>query len=123
MNEVWKPIKGYKRMYFVSNLGKIMNSKGTILAQKFNRNGYYRVRLFLEGTPRRLMVHRLVAECFKRNSNKVKIVNHKDGDKINNCATNLEWVTQSDNVKHAWKTGLIKRKSKRKCIQTTNTKK
>ena len=55
-----------------------------------------------------LRIHRLVAMAFIPNLDNLPEVNHKDGNKLNNCVTNLEWVTGLQNIKHAWKTGLIK---------------
>ena len=52
-------------------------------------------------------VHRIVAEVFVPNPYGYSEVNHKDGNKKNNCATNLEWVTHKRNIEHAIKTGLI----------------
>lgn len=112
MIEVWKPIKGYKQSYFISNFGRVRNKEGRIITQRYNRNGYLRVILSLNGETRRLMTHRLVASHFKRNPDKLPIVNHIDGRKDNNHVKNLEWVTQSDNIKHAWRTGLFKSKVK-----------
>jgi len=112
MIETWKPIKGYKKSYFISNLGNVKNANERVITQRYNRNGYLRVTLFLCGQEKRLMVNRLVAQHFKRNPDKLPIVNHKNGNKADNRASNLEWVTQSDNIKHAWRTGLIKRKQK-----------
>ena len=54
-------------------------------------------------------MHRLVAKAFIPNSNNLPQVNHIDGVKTNNVITNLEWVSSSANVKHAWDTGLIDR--------------
>ena len=65
--------------------------------------GYYLVTI----NGRVAFVHRLVAECFcEKPPGKVE-VNHKDGNKLNNHYSNLEWVTHLENVRHAYRTGLI----------------
>jgi len=65
--------------------------------------GYGRVHI--NGRPKD--IHRLVAECFVPRPDGNVEVNHKDGDKLNNCAANLEWVSHLENVRHAYRTGLI----------------
>jgi len=66
--------------------------------------GYLRV--MINGRPKD--VHRLVAECFVPKPSGEKLeVNHKDGNKLNNSASNLEWVSHLENVRHAFRTGLI----------------
>jgi len=65
--------------------------------------GYFRVNV--NGRPRD--VHRMVAECFVPKPPGKTEVNHKDGNKLNNDSSNLEWVTHLENVRHAYRTGLI----------------
>lgn len=55
-----------------------------------------------------LRIHRLVAMAFIPNPDNLPEVNHKDGNKLNNCITNLEWCTGQDNIRHAWNNGLMK---------------
>ena len=121
-DEEWQDIGEWQGLYAVSNLGRVRSydrevaarltgtayiHKGRVLTLK--RTGNYRgVSLFLDGTNRRFYVHRLVAQAFIPNPSNLPEVNHKDGNKLNNCVSNLEWVTRSDNAQHAWKTGLLK---------------
>lgn len=56
-----------------------------------------------------VLLHRIVATCFIPNPDNKPMVNHKDGNKKNNRVDNLEWVTNAENMKHGWKTGLMKR--------------
>lgn len=72
---------------------------------------YFTVSLNKNKNRRNFGVHRLVAEAFIPNPNYFPVVNHKDGNKQNNCVENLEWVTYEENIIHAWKTGLIKKKN------------
>lgn len=51
-------------------------------------------------------IHRLVAQAFIPNPENKKTVNHKDGNKLNNCIDNLEWATEKENQQHKWKNGL-----------------
>lgn len=73
-----------------------------------NGTGYSRVSMNLEGKNKMYFVHRLVARCFVPNPDNLQVVNHKDGNKLNNRAENLEWVTSSENNRHAIRTGLKK---------------
>lgn len=54
--------------------------------------------------------HRLIMYNFKKNENYANLqVNHKDGNKLNNCILNLEWCSSGDNIRHAWDNGLSRR--------------
>lgn len=104
LNEIWMPIKGLENLYQISNLGKISNYK-KILKPFKNNSGYLVIDLHYQGSKKKYLVHRLVAENFLPKSNK-SLVNHIDGNKENNQVTNLEWCTNSENILHARRTGL-----------------
>ena len=89
--------------YIITRDGKIINKKrGNVLKAQLNGKGYLRVSI----GKKLKFVHRLVAEKYIPNPNNLPQVNHKDGNKLNNCIDNLEWVSNEDNRKHALKNGL-----------------
>jgi hypothetical protein len=90
---------------------------GRFLTPDIGRFGYHRVTLFIGGARRRHSVHRLVAMAWLPNDGCLPFVNHKDGVKANNGPANLEWCTQGDNERHAWRTGLKKDTPERKAIR------
>ena len=106
--EEWKDIYDWEEFYEVSNLGRVRNKKtGNFITGDINNYGYYRVTLYHNNKKQKFFRHRLVAIHFIPNTDEAKtFVNHIDGDKSNNTVANLEWVTQSENEKHAFKTGL-----------------
>lgn len=109
MQEIWKDIPDYEGLYQVSNLGKIRSCKNNkVRKQVKQKSGYMRIILTKNSKQKATSVHILVAKCFVKNQNNYRYVNHVDGDKTNNKANNLEWVTASQNMKHALETGLIK---------------
>lgn len=121
MKEEWKPIKGYEEVYEVSNLGLVRRKKktnsgdvGSLLRKTLDKNGYERVCLCKNGTSKRYSLHRIVAENFLDGNG--EDVNHIDGNKSNNCVSNLEWCTHKENMEKAVQTGLIKTKRVRQCI-------
>lgn len=118
MQEVWKDIKGCEGFYQVSNLGRIKN-KNKILKGWITKYGYKRVSL----KNKRYLVHRLVAEAFLDHPKNLTQVNHKDGNKLNNCVSNLEWCTPSENMQHAFKIGLMENATKLKTIRKYRAKK
>jgi hypothetical protein len=126
-----KPINGYEEEYKVSNRGYVISlprlifngkgyflSKQKILTGSVTDKGYIRVEL--EG--KSYTLHRLVATSFIPNPENKPQINHIDGNKTNNCVSNLEWCTNSENQLHAYKYGLNKPsekagKDKRKVCQ------
>ena len=102
----WKRIKDYPN-YEVSRSGEVRNIKtGRILKHALNIRNYHFVNLCNENGPKSKVIHRLVAIAFIPNPENYPQVNHKDGNKINNHVSNLEWVTNQMNAKHAHETGL-----------------
>ena len=87
-------------------------SKGKQLKGWVNSSGYRQVRCFLPKTGKKCdpLVHRLVAFKFIDNPDNLPLINHKDGDTLNNCVDNLEWCDHSGNLKHAYDTGLTSKK-------------
>lgn len=113
--EIWKEVSGWEGLYAVSNLGRIksLRTKGRgivkpnhILSQRLNRQGYPYVNLARSGKYKTVYVHRLVGIAFVENKNNYQFLNHMDGNKSNNNASNLEWVTAQENILHARETGL-----------------
>jgi len=107
--EQWKPIEGTDGKYEVSNLGHVRTNgkRPGLLTLTKQKSGYRYVMIQLSnGKPCNRRVHRLVAQHFLPNPDNMKEVNHKDGNKDNNRADNLEWCTRSHNVKHSFDTGL-----------------
>lgn len=103
VSEEWRPVKGFEEFYEVSNLGGVRNSKTLrLVLPQPNHKGYLRVQLYTQPGSRlrkHCRVHRLVAEAFIRDPLPGEQIDHIDGNKQNNCATNLEWVTCHENVK------------------------
>ena len=117
MQEIWKDIPNYEGLYQVSNLGRVKSTpickhKKPRILKNIPRNGYFSVILCDGKTQKNVFVHRLVAECFVPNPENKPIVNHIDGNKSNPHFSNLEWCTQKENVRHAWKTGLVDKEKK-----------
>lgn len=102
-----KQIKNYENynIYDNGDVENIINHK--ILKGSLSENGYKYYRLSKDGKKKMFYAHRLVAEAFIENENNLPVVNHKDGDKLNNNVNNLEWVSYSENVKHAHQMNLI----------------
>lgn len=117
-NEIWKQIKGFENVFEISNLGNVKRLKcrwaknDRILKPNVGKRGYFVVNLSLKGFNKVVTIHRLVAIAFIPNPKNKREVNHKDGNKQNNSIENLEWVTPSENSRHAIKSQHIKKFNK-----------
>lgn len=128
--EEWRKIEGYP-FYSVSNMGRVKRDEyerfyklggvnvgvGTVihyeeklLTQTIGSNGYYKVTLHKDRKMHTEAVHRLVAKAFVKNPLGLNYVNHKDENKLNNRADNLEWVTPKENANYGTKTDRMVKK-------------
>lgn len=107
MKEIWKDIAGYEGRYQVSNFGNVKSldyarSKGPRrIKQTYTKDKYLKVDLHKDGHKKTIAVHRLVCEAFVSKVEGRGEVNHINGDKEDNRAKNLEWVTHLENVRHS----------------------
>lgn len=118
---IWRQVTGYEGLYEISEFGDLKSlpkwrntgtggylSKEKIKSPKKTKKGYYLHELTKDGIATTFKRSRLVAIAFKINPNNLPEVNHEDGNKANDHYSNLEWISSSDNEKHAYRTGLKK---------------
>lgn len=129
MEEIWKNIEGFEGFYEVSSFGQVRSldriinhpigptrRKGKVLKQY--KTGDRRNYLCVDLSSVSHKVHRLVAKAFLENPENKPEVNHIDGNPSNNNIENLEWVTSSENQRHALDTGLLVRGKGVECPNT-----
>lgn len=110
--EVFKPVVGYEGLYEIGSFGTLVSFPREtapckrIKAQFLRKNGYYQATLCSKGVITVKKIHCLVAEAFLGQRPYKHDINHKDGNKGNNHYSNLEYVTRSKNMKHAYENGL-----------------
>ena len=101
-------IPGYEGRYAITETGEVWSYHiNRFLKHKIGKIGYHRVTLMFERKQKIYLIHRLVNAAYNDNPDNKPHTNHIDGNKSNNHYTNLEWVTRSENMLHAFKTGLI----------------
>lgn len=98
---------GYEN-YSITNYGRLVNTKDNYVIKSHIKQGYYRFRIKVNGKYKYLLKHRLIAKAFVPQNNRNKmVINHRDGNKLNNNIINLEWSTIEENNSHAHKIGLV----------------
>jgi len=109
MTECVKLIDG---LYTIKDTGEITSlhkrNPGKVISKRVDRAGYYTVRLSQAGVTKTYLLHRLLALNFIPNPENKPFVNHINGDKLDYRLCNLEWSTESENMQHAFATGLCK---------------
>ena len=121
INEYFANIPLYENLYQISNYGTIRSVnrmiknnngyrflKGKILKPQIDKKGYFRIGLTKDNKQKFYLIHQLVAKTFIPNVYNYDIINHIDGNKLNNYVDNLEWCTHSHNIKEAYRLGLKK---------------
>lgn len=111
-SEALKDIRGYEGLYAVDRTGNIFSKQTSTgrrqgLVKPWNNgSGYLKVNLYKDGAAKKYYVHRLVADAFLPNPDGLSEVNHRNGDKHNNSADNLEWCSRIQNIEHSFNTHL-----------------
>ena len=122
MSEIWKPVVGYEGLYEISSYGNVRSLDrivikrngvnhpvfGKMLSERIASTGYKMATIRdLNKQPKTYSVHRLVMEAFCGKRPVGKEVNHIDGNRLNNRLDNLEYVTHTENMKHAFENNLM----------------
>ncbi len=106
--EIWSKIKDLTHTkYLISTYGNIKNTETGYILEPNYKSGYPTVLITHQNISKTYKVHKLVAKTFLPNYNDKLVVNHIDGNKTNSNLSNLECISQSENIKHAYSTGLL----------------
>ena len=102
LDEIWTKLVGYEKYYLISPLGEVkrIESKRNI-AKSVKTNGYVMLSLCVKRKTTTHTLHTLLARTFVSNPHNKPMVNHIDGNRLNNTIENLEWVTSRENTIHA----------------------
>lgn len=108
MKEIFKNVENFESEFQISNFGRLYSKRtNKILKCRKTKSGYSEIHTYVSNKSVSFRIHRLVAVAFISNPENKREVNHIDGDKSNNRSDNLEWVTSSENVIHAFKNNLM----------------
>lgn len=113
---IWKDVVGYEWLYMVSNLWEVKSinritkykkwydhwHKEIILKYSISKSGYCKITLHKDNKKYYYLLHRMVWIAFIENIKNYKQINHIDGNKTNNCVSNLEWCDASYNSRHSY---------------------
>lgn len=113
MTEIWKDVPGYEGLYLVSSAGRVVGLRRGLQKPCIDRYGYERTSLSKDGKMKSFYVHRLVAMAFIPNPEQKETVNHKDENKLNNAAENLEWASAAEQNAYGTRTERAVLHSKR----------
>jgi hypothetical protein len=117
-------MEGTNNQYMIFPNGNVMNvNSGKILKPQLHTKGYLQVQLSVKCKPIKKFIHRLLANYFIDNPNNLPTINHKDGNKLNNSLSNLEWCSYSYNNKHAYDNNLTTSRAKKIEMLSINNKK
>lgn len=131
--EIWKDVIGFEGIYEVSSMGSIKSKERKvpygnigiliiyekILKPKLTKDGYFSVNLRKPKISKHCRIHRIVAEAFCTNLENKPLINHINGNKLDNRAENLEWCTPSENIKHSFNIGTSKPSNTIKILDTS----
>ena len=106
--------------YRIGDNGIIYGAEGGVLSQRVGKGGYLLVTLGLKDERVQRLVHRVIAETFIPNIENKPEVNHIDSDRRNNSVSNLEWVTKSENMRHAFAYGKKTQKGEKNATAKLN---
>lgn len=114
MPEIWREAVGYENLYRISNLGNLQDIlTGKIRKSSLNSRGYPQLHLWRNGKKRNHTIHSLVMASFVGDRPTMMDINHRNGNKTDNRIENLEYVTRSQNIKHAFSIGLISKQGEK----------
>ena len=116
-----KTLENIANYYYINENLQIINIEtGHIKKATLGKRGYYYVTLSSkQGRQTKVYLHKIIALAFIKNEN-YEVINHKDGNKLNNNVSNLEFVSQKENIRHSWKYGMTKRKESDFIVKTEN---
>lgn len=123
----WATIPGYGGRYKINREGRVVAAPMTVMnksgkpvtvpgkvLRQTNSHGYLKVALRGDGGPKQVLVHRLLAQAFLPEWDPDLVVDHLDGNKLNNSIENLEMCTSGENTARAWALGLIPGKERKR---------